>query len=216
VAKCLVPEGQLSSVTDDESSLTRSSSTSEFSDFLPDTSTYFAAWVESVRPSLNPEDNPVPATESFPRTPNEVEHALPRSEFTFDGSLRIDCYVKGVIPSQTGTLIVSETGDVEADIFVPIAIIDGLVRGNIRATERVELGSHARVIGNIETPALSIQPGAIFKGQVHFLPAATRSNVQHNGQDHADDTAFPMPSSPEFPSAAEEKEAKPLAVAAGR
>ena len=210
------PEGQLSSVTDDKSSLTRYSSGGEFSEFLPDTSTYFAAWVKSVRPSLNPEGNPVPATESFPQTPNEIEHYLPQGDFTWEGGLRIDCYVKGIISSGTGALIVSETGEVEADIFVPIAIIDGLVRGNIRATERVELGSNAKVIGNIETPALSIQPGAIFEGQCHFLPAPSRSNVEDNGQEHAADAAFPMPSSPEFRSAAEEEVAKPLAVAVGR
>jgi len=57
-----------------------------------------------------------------------------------------------------------------AVIFVATAIVDGLLRGDIRATERVELGSQARVIGNIETPALAIQPGAMFEGQCHFLP----------------------------------------------
>jgi cytoskeletal protein CcmA (bactofilin family) len=84
--------------------------------------------------------------------------------------LRLDGYLKGIVRSQAGTLIVSETAEVQGNIFVATAIIEGLLRGDIRATERVELGPGARVIGNIETPALAIQPGAVFEGQCHFAP----------------------------------------------
>jgi cytoskeletal protein CcmA (bactofilin family) len=132
-------------------SLLNDSSRGEFAVSLLDTSPYFEAWLDSLRPSPKPIDDPA-------------------SQFKFEGTLRLDCYVTGVVRSQTGILIVSETAELRANIFVATAIIEGLIRGDIRATERVELGSKARVIGNIETRALAIQPGAMFAGECHYLP----------------------------------------------
>jgi cytoskeletal protein CcmA (bactofilin family) len=168
-------DGQLLQDVSDEPSLNRSDS-SDFS-VLPDTSTYFDAWLESIRPQLNPEVNSVPTTRSLP-TPESLSGPAPvPGEFRFEGDLRVDGYVTGLVRSQTGTLMVSESGEVHTDLFVPVAIVDGLVRGDIRATERVELGSTARVMGNIETPSLSVQPGAVFEGHCHFVPAPQALNL---------------------------------------
>jgi cytoskeletal protein CcmA (bactofilin family) len=49
------------------------------------------------------------------------------------------------------------------------------VRGDIHATGKVELGSTSRVIGDIETPELAIQPGAVFEGRCAF-PPSTRAD----------------------------------------
>jgi cytoskeletal protein CcmA (bactofilin family) len=78
----------------------------------------------------------------------------------------------GRLSSLNGTLAISETGVVEADIDVGKAIIEGQLLGDIHATKGVEIGSHARVIGNIQTRSLSIRPGALFEGQCIFLPEA--------------------------------------------
>lgn len=137
--------------------LPNDSSRGEFADSLPDTNPYFEAWLDSLRPATKTVDNPAIL------------------QLKFAGALRVDCCVLGVVHSPTGTLTISETGEVHGDIFVATAIIDGLVRGDISATQRVELGSHARVMGNIETPALSIQPGAVFEGQSHFLPPLAKN-----------------------------------------
>src|SRR5882672_10574709 len=142
-------------------SLLNDSTRGEFADSLPDTSPYFEAWLDSLRPPAKSTDSP----------------------FNFEGALTIDCYVSGVVRSQTGTLIISETAELQANIFVATAIVHGLVRGDIRATERVELGSKARVTGNIETPALTIQPGAMFEGQCHSLPLRDGEQVARSAVD---------------------------------
>jgi len=158
-------DGQSTRVTTDDSSLKHSTG----ADLLPDTSTYFDAWLASIKPSLAPGENLAPLVETFPHSlPTPGPPPVP-GEFRFEGTLRVDCYITGSLRSQTGTLHLSETGEVETDLFVPVAIIDGLVRGDIRATERVELGSRARVLGDIETPSLAIQPGAVFEGRCHFV-----------------------------------------------
>ena len=98
--------------------------------------------------------------------------ALPQPrEITFEGTLRINGYAAGVIRSNEGSLIVEADGEVDAEISVHDATINGCVRGDIRATEKVELGGSARVVGDIETVALSIEPGAVFEGRCVFVHA---------------------------------------------
>jgi cytoskeletal protein CcmA (bactofilin family) len=85
-------------------------------------------------------------------------------EANFKGMLRVDGHLSGRVSSQDGTLIVSSGGQVDADIDVSVAQIYGTVVGDITASKRIELGRVARVTGNIQTPALVIEQGAIFEG----------------------------------------------------
>jgi cytoskeletal protein CcmA (bactofilin family) len=78
--------------------------------------------------------------------------------------LRVDGHLSGRVSSQDGTLIVSSGGQVDADIEVSVAQIYGTVNGDVTASKRIELGRVARVTGNIQTPALVIEQGAIFEG----------------------------------------------------
>ena len=81
------------------------------------------------------------------------------------------------LQSARGTIIVTSSGTVHGDISVENAIIHGTVQGEISATGRVELGSSARVIGDVETNAIEIQPGAIFEGRCSFVrDSATHAN----------------------------------------
>lgn len=212
-------EGQSSTVTPDESSLNNSPAATESSESLPPTSPYFEAWLQSVKPTLSTEENLSPGNEHYPQTSVAVDQGPAPGEFRFEGALPIDCYVSGVISSLTGTLIVGEAGEVEADVSAANAIINGLVRGSIRATESVELTSSARVIGNIETPALSIQPGAVFEGQCHVLPQSHEASAEEDEQSLVASPTNSMVSSqrlPTKPYKEEMEEAEPLAAVAGR
>jgi len=85
-------------------------------------------------------------------------------EANFKGMLRVDGHLSGRVSSQDGTLIVSTGGQVDANIEVSVAQIYGTVNGDITASKRIELGRVAKVTGNIQTPALVIEQGAIFEG----------------------------------------------------
>jgi cytoskeletal protein CcmA (bactofilin family) len=91
-------------------------------------------------------------------------HSAVSGEANFKGMLRVDGRVSGRINSQDGTLIVSAGGQVEANVEVAVAKINGTVNGDIKARERIEFGRTARVNGNIQTPALIIEQGALFEG----------------------------------------------------
>ena len=61
-------------------------------------------------------------------------------------------------------LIIGENADVEADIKVERLTVNGSLKGNAIATERIELHPKARVLADLTTPALAIEEGAFFQG----------------------------------------------------
>lgn len=96
-------------------------------------------------------------------------------ETNFQAMLRVDGHLTGRVISDNGTLVVGSGGQVDADVLVSAATIGGTVNGDIVATEKVELGRTARVVGNIQTPRLMIEDGAIFEGSCSMLKAKDSS-----------------------------------------
>lgn len=110
-------------------------------------------------------------------------------EANFRGMLRIDGHLTGRIASQDGTLLVGTNGQVDADIEVAVATINGTVNGDIIATERLEMGRAAHVRGNIQTPSLMIEQGAVFEGSCRMLQLKEsrekKREAQPNGEAEA-------------------------------
>lgn len=92
-------------------------------------------------------------------------------ETNFQAMLRVDGHLTGTVASENGTLIVGSSGKVDADIMVGSAMINGTVNGDIITGERLELGRTARVMGNIQTPRLTIEDGAILEGGISMIKA---------------------------------------------
>src|ERR1043165_1687100 len=90
-------------------------------------------------------------------------------EANFKAMMRVDGHFSGRISSTSGTLIVGNNGTVDANIEVAVAVIHGTINGDIIATQRLELGRAAKVHGNIQTPSLIIEQGAIFEGSCKML-----------------------------------------------
>lgn len=125
-------------------------------------------------------------------------------EASFKGMLRVDGHLSGRVSSDDGTLIVSTNGQVDANIEVAVAQIYGTVNGDITATKRIEMGRVARVTGNIQTPALVIENGAIFEGSCRM--AQQKESLESKEKRDAK-TAAPA-AAPSAPSSA----AKPAAT----
>lgn len=102
-------------------------------------------------------------------------------EADFKGMLRVDGHLTGRVNSEKGTLIVSAGGRVDADITVATAKVNGVVNGDIVATERIELGRSAQVHGNIRTPALIIEQGAVFEGNCRMARLAEVAEKPQQG-----------------------------------
>lgn len=82
---------------------------------------------------------------------------------SFNGVVRIAGQVSGNIFSND-TLIISEGALINADINASVILISGNVKGNLKATSRVEIRRPARFEGTITTPSLIVEEGVIFHG----------------------------------------------------
>ena len=105
-------------------------------------------------------------------------------DIEFVGGCHIDGYVKGDVKSmrdERSVLSVSERGCVEGAVSVPHMLLNGTVKGDVRATERVELGPKARVIGNVQYKLIEMAIGAEVNGKlIHESerPAATEGRPE--------------------------------------
>lgn len=92
-------------------------------------------------------------------------------ETNFQMMLRVDGHLTGTVSSDGGTLIVGTNGQVDANVAVASAMINGTVNGDIIATEKIQLGRTAKVVGNIQTPRLVLEDGSILEGGCTMLKA---------------------------------------------
>jgi cytoskeletal protein CcmA (bactofilin family) len=105
-------------------------------------------------------------------------------DIKFKDSFRIDGIFKGKILSG-GSLIVGETGELEADVEADSISINGRVKGSLNAKDRIEIFSMGRVTGKIVTPKLIIEEGAFFQGSCQMELKALegkKSEVEVEGQ----------------------------------
>ena len=101
-------------------------------------------------------------------------------EASFKTMLRVDGRFSGRIASAGGALIVGSGGQVDANIEVAVATIHGIVNGDIIASDRIELGRAAKLTGNIQTPALMIEQGAVFDGSCKMIQQ--KANLEKPGK----------------------------------
>ena len=91
-------------------------------------------------------------------------------KLSFKDTVRIDGHFTGEITSEN-TLIIGETGEIEANIRSKTVVISGSVSGDVVAGTKVVLHKSACMQGNIESPSLMIEEGASFNGQI-TMPAS--------------------------------------------
>jgi cytoskeletal protein CcmA (bactofilin family) len=94
-------------------------------------------------------------------------------DLSFEGGCHIDGTVEGSVSADAGSnsaLSVSEDGIVEGGVTVPYVVLHGIVRGDVYANQRVELGPTARVIGNVYYNLIEMAIGAEINGKLVHQP----------------------------------------------
>lgn len=92
----------------------------------------------------------------------------------FSGELIIEGRVKGNIYAEddSAALIrVAENGAVEGEICVPSAIINGLIQGDVRSANHIELASKAVVVGNVYYNLIEMVMGSEVNGNLMHIGA---------------------------------------------
>jgi cytoskeletal protein CcmA (bactofilin family) len=100
----------------------------------------------------------------------------------FEGPARIDGQVDGEIAGKDITI--GESAVVTAQITGESIIVCGKVKGEITASQRLEIRPTAKVSGNISAPKLIVQEGAVFEGNCamgHEASHDDRKSAHRNG-----------------------------------
>jgi len=80
-----------------------------------------------------------------------------------------DVRVKGHVEGEihlSETIFVEQGGVVVANLAVKVAMVSGVVLGNIRASDRVHMAETARMVGDIAAPRVILVDGAAFRGRI--------------------------------------------------
>ena len=101
------------------------------------------------------------------------ENSQVNGDLSFSGRCHVDGLVKGNVnadPDSHSALSISEDGNVEGGVNVPYVVLHGIVRGDVVATQRVELGPTARVIGDVYYNLIEMKVGAEINGKLVHQP----------------------------------------------
>lgn len=88
-------------------------------------------------------------------------------ELRFRDTMRIDGRFSGKITSKS-VLIIGESADIKAEIYVSNVSINGRVTGKIHADKKIEIHSKGKVFCDVVTPSLLIEDGAFFHGNCNM------------------------------------------------
>lgn len=89
-----------------------------------------------------------------------------KGDLSAEEDLLIQGRVFGTIMHNAQNLTIGAHGNVEADIVAQHVIIQGNVRGEVRASESITVEASARVEGNLYAPRIGLKEGAKFKGSI--------------------------------------------------
>jgi cytoskeletal protein CcmA (bactofilin family) len=131
---------------------------------------------EPVRPATTPAapsyDPPVrTSTASAPSAASSDQATIGKSlvvkgEVTGSESLYIDGKVEGAINLPGNRVTVGRNGQVAANITAREIVVLGKVRGNMTASDRVDIRSEGSLTGDVTAQRISIEDGAFFKGGI--------------------------------------------------
>lgn len=101
------------------------------------------------------------------------EGAVFEGKFYVAGSFRIDGQFEGELKVEDH-LFISPVGRLKTDtVYTKTISVAGIFIGNIDASEEVHLLSTGRVLGNIKSPKLIMEPGVVVQGQIDITGASS-------------------------------------------
>src|SRR5271167_3245891 len=129
-------------------------------------------------PAPEPQSTPRPASPAI----NTQEQAtlgkslVIKGEVTGSESLYIDGRVEGSINLPGNRVTVGRNGVVSANISAREIVVLGKVRGNITASDRVDIRGEGSLTGDVVAQRISIEDGAYFKGGIDIRKPGQKAN----------------------------------------
>jgi cytoskeletal protein CcmA (bactofilin family) len=126
---------------------------------------------EPIRPSATPAPTYEPPARAGAAAPTGDQATIGKGlvikgEISGSESLFIDGKVEGTINLPGNRVTVGRNGQVAANITSREIVVLGKVRGNVTATDRVDIRSEGALTGDVTAARISIEDGAFFKGGI--------------------------------------------------
>lgn len=112
--------------------------------------------------------------------PHDQERSFFSAGSRIEGDLEIagEVHLQGEIRGKvvgSGVVKIGERATVEADVYAPVVSVEGTVRGEIHAAERLELFRSAKVTGLVKTARLRMDEGAFLDGECRMAGESGKS-----------------------------------------
>ena len=114
-----------------------------------------------------------------------------KGEISGSETLYIDGQVEGSVNMSGNRVIVGRNGIVAANIVAREVVVLGKVRGNVNASDRVDIRSEGSLTGDVIAQRISIEDGAFFKGGIDIRKPGGNNHVKE--QDRILSTQAPSP-----------------------
>jgi cytoskeletal protein CcmA (bactofilin family) len=161
-------------------------------------------WKPTNPPSTTPNPNPKPTPEAekpaVVSTPSVFSEPTPvaaprnavlnnqeqatigksliiKGEVTGSESLYIDGRVEGAINLPGNRVTVGRNGQVQANINAREVVVLGKVKGNLTASDRVDIRNEGSLTGDVVCQRISIEDGAYFKGGIDIRKPNAKENA---------------------------------------
>jgi cytoskeletal protein CcmA (bactofilin family) len=108
-----------------------------------------------------------------------------KGEVTGSESLYIDGRVEGSISLAGNRVTIGRNGVVAANINAREIVVLGKVRGNLTASDRVDIRSDGSLTGDVVAARISIEDGAFFKGGIDIRKGGQPGQTKPNGKDES-------------------------------
>ena len=95
----------------------------------------------------------------------------------FQGAVRIDGNFQGEVVSE-GTLVIGQEAVVDGQVKVGQLVLSGKIKGEVEAKDKVVLHKTANLQGNIRTPVLVVEEGAVLEGELVMGGATAVSHAK--------------------------------------
>jgi cytoskeletal protein CcmA (bactofilin family) len=169
-------------------------------------------WKPSQSAPTTPSYTPEPSRPATPALSAELANRAPvtagdqasigkgliiKGEITGSESLFIDGKVEGTIALPGTRVTIGRNGQVAAGISAREIVILGKVRGNIAATDRVDIRAEGALTGDVTAARISIEDGAYFKGGIDIKKADAKPSAEAKST-----AAAPAPAASESPKSA--------------
>jgi len=103
-----------------------------------------------------------------------------KGEITGSEPLYIDGRVEGSIHITGQRVTIGRSGSVTANIDAKEVVIMGSVKGNIQCSDRLDIRSEGSLTGDVASPRVSVEDGAMLKGSVEVRAGSQKQEKNHN------------------------------------